>query len=193
MKGHAREQLRLARKRAWDAEKLAWVFDLGNPYAEALATNILELEMCIREGSVMVRTVRLSRARWIDRRDLAGFTGQLPHQVLCLSVARCFESQRIPWTAAAAKLHYQGGIADVAAQDRSVFAECRYTGAAKLLEAMKSKPPVLVVPYQEGEDLRGFMFQRNHRVEIQSHGAEEEAKRRVAQLVHVPYRAKGAA
>lgn len=80
------------------------------------------------------------------------------HMDLCAQAARWLEARGKEWSGTWRDLGYVGCVADVAAKDRSLFVECGYTQAGKILRALANKLTVLVIPYGTPEN-EGYLFQ----------------------------------
>ena len=123
----------------------------GSGYGERSYKNILYLEAFLEEKVIQFEKVALPPLppEWAARGDsfLRQFSGRsFDHKALCARAAAYFEYNRLQWTARHWDCKYVAGIADVAA-GRSLFAECGYTQASKILEACPRGVSVLVAPY----------------------------------------------
>jgi hypothetical protein len=58
---------------------------------------------------------------------------------------------------------YSAGVADVLAEDRSVFVECGTVRENKIVLAMRAMETVMVVPYGHEDDVLGFLFKPTSR------------------------------
>lgn len=132
------------------------VFSAGHTFG-SFHKDVGELSREIRDGAVSVQIVRPEPVPWslLESDELSSlcdrlFSGRsMTHKHLCCEAALWLDSTGVPWRTY--PLDYTGGIADVAAEDGSVFVECGYTQALKVLRTLVSaqSPAVAVFPYSE--------------------------------------------
>lgn len=151
----------------------------------------------LRMGLVTIERVELPTRGHDDMSDDEArhtehtFSGRtFEHKRLCHQASLWLASGGTPWTARNGELDYEGGRADVAAVDGSIFIECGFTRAPKIEAAMLAGRAVMVVPYLadcHGPVCLGFIFRTTDRdalvvaYEEETHAAE---KMRIALEAH---------
>jgi len=110
------------------------------------------VESSVKQGTLEVKEVVLplfDEARWLG--DALGSTfkeGSKEHRVLCARAAQWMEEKGIPWTTNRHLLSFSGGLADVAAADGSLVAECgNLSSERKIQGAIEEGKDFLHIPY----------------------------------------------
>lgn len=169
--------------------KLADLFAFGCFFGEKEYDNLIDLNEFIVAGAANVFMVAM------PDQDLQvpeyRFSGQAEHQSVCGLVASWFDMISVPWSAEPRYVSYCGYRADIAAVDGSLFVECGYTNAGKVLAAIESRVNVMVVPYAFEINFArhvGFMFKAtDNDATIKMRRARiESRKRAVVESMSVP-------
>lgn len=147
------------------------IFAVGHFFSQSLQWEVEELQKLLDEGFASLTEVslptipanRLERGLLLrrepqqDRPSIGIFSGRDAHQHLCARAALWLEGLGLDWQDGNC-LYYPGGTADVLSCDESIAVEVGYTGAKKVVRALRANVSVLVVPYLGGGP--GFFFER---------------------------------
>lgn len=134
------------------------VFNVGGQWGDTDDASIARLIEVLHSNEVGVRMLHLTR-RDVDPVELAQFSGNTAeHKRLCAYAADYLTQRKLRWAVGPQQLRYAGGIADVAAVNGKLYAECGQTQSRKVLEGLGAGCEILVVPYLDTDPVVAFLF-----------------------------------
>lgn len=131
---------------------ISWetLFARSCPYGDDVFDSAIdELHRLQEQGIIAISSVNLlpTHDAPIDIKQFSGRSNR--HRQLCASSAVWLRSIGKVWTTGSKELRYAGGRADVAASDGTIFVECGYTQSRKIMDGLRQRRTMVVVPYQE--------------------------------------------